>query len=253
MKNLVNDLYKTTASPSNFKKEVYNMLEGLKTTRNDFLSQIEGEIEAARRDPYRVNDRPVEFGNEKGVNYNPNLLEAIGKFLPNGESTDVSQNLEKVFKQITRFETIFISAHSIYIGEVNAEGEKEGMGVIINNLTSQSKEADTDALDDSIIEQGIKEGFVESKHSSETTIYFGGFKHNEFDGMGTHIDSKGNRYEGMFSRGLKEGHGKMIYADDTIYDGYWHNGDKHGFGFIEFSKGINTLNSDQKNDEDLLK
>jgi hypothetical protein len=62
--------------------------------------------------------------------------------------------------------------------------------------------------------------------------------------MGTHIDAKGNRYEGMFSKGRREGHGKMLYANDNIYEGYWLKGLKHGFGIQEIHESIHTLDSD---------
>ena len=65
---------------------------------------------------------------------------------------------------------------------------------------------------------------------AETTMYFGGFKHNEFDGMGTLIDTKGDRYEGMFTKGRKCGNGKMTYSDGSTYEGFWVDDLRHGFG-----------------------
>ena len=94
MKTLVNDLYQTSKEPVKFKREVYEMLEGIRDTRNSLLGLVEGELDAARKDPYRVNDRPVDFGKAYGVNYNPDLLEAIGRLAPALESTEVSQSVE---------------------------------------------------------------------------------------------------------------------------------------------------------------
>ena len=228
IKTLVNDLYQTTTNPVKFKREVYTMLEGVKKSRNVLLGKVEGELDAARRDPYRVNGRPVDFGDGHKLSYNPDLLEAIGKLLPVGESTDVSQDLDKVFKKVNRFKTLFPTPHSIFVGEVNSEGEKEGMGVLINNMTSLGKEED--AFHSSFMNSEFKESMLFTRMGNETTVYFGSFKHNEFDGMGTHIDAKGNRYEGTFVKGKRDGHGKITYANDNIYEGYWKNDLKHGFG-----------------------
>ncbi len=104
IKTLINDLYKTTSDPKSFKNEVYAMLDGLKLSRNGLLAQVEGELDAAKREPYMVNQRPVDFG-EDGLNYNPLLLQAIGKLLPSGDSTAVSENLEKMLRQVNRFTT----------------------------------------------------------------------------------------------------------------------------------------------------
>lgn len=90
LKTLINDLYQTSKEPIKFKREVYEMLGDIRDTRNALLGLVEGELDAARKDPYRVRDRPVDFGKAYGVNYNPDLLEAIGKLAPALDSTDIS-------------------------------------------------------------------------------------------------------------------------------------------------------------------
>jgi hypothetical protein len=81
IKTLINDLYQTSKEPTKFKQAVYEMLEGMRDSRNGLLGLVDGELDGARRDPYRVKDRPVDFGKPYGVNYNPDLLEAIGRLL----------------------------------------------------------------------------------------------------------------------------------------------------------------------------
>ena len=227
------------------------MLEQIRDSRNSLLGLVEGELDAARKDPYRVKDRPVDFGKAYGVNYNPDLLEAIGKLAPALESTEASQSVDTILRQITRFTTIYPTPHSIFIGEVNSQGEKEGLGVYVNNQTKVKILSDTN---ESLLEsQMMMEDANDLRTKAETTVYFGSFRHNEFDGMGTLIDTKGDRYEGLFLKGRKTGNGKITYSDGSTYEGFWLDDLRHGFGVQETFEGLHTLDGDQKDDEQLLK
>ncbi|KYN98934.1 putative phosphatidylinositol-4-phosphate 5-kinase [Plasmodium gaboni] len=88
----------------------------------------------------------------------------------------------------------------IYIGEVNENNEKNGLGIII---------------------------------TPDQCIYIGEFEEDKITGFGLYIHSSRSKYIGYWKRGKANRYGIFIHPDSTFYKGYWLN-DKQNKNGIEY-------------------
>ena len=54
-------------------------------------------------------------------------------------------------------------------------------------------------------------------------IFYGDYRNDKLEGLGTMMFPSGRKYEGEWKDGKQNGHGKMIWSDGQIYDGNWCN------------------------------
>ena len=162
---------------------------------------------------------------------------------------------------------------SIYLGEFNYEGIKDGEGIEISAEGSVFKGGFVKGLKEGhglmILSNGdhyvgsFKRGFMEGKgkySSNEGFVYSGQFKKDLKNGFGKEELPDGSSYEGFFEDGAKHGHGKFVWKDGSVYegdfaedkiegkgiylwangkkfDGEWRNNQMHGFGVFCWNSG----------------
>ncbi|KAL3823819.1 hypothetical protein ACHAXA_011606, partial [Cyclostephanos tholiformis] len=91
-----------------------------------------------------------------------------------------------------------------YEGELNAEGQRHGIGVLL---------------------------------CDNGNSYEGEWKKDKRDGLGVARYSSGDVYDGQWERGRRHGRGIMYIEAGDTYDGQWKNGLKHGAGTYHWVDG----------------
>lgn len=120
-------------------------------------------------------------------------------------NSNINKNYIKKFKYPIQEQPFkYKDNKTIYYGEFNYKGEKNGYGIII---------------------------------LSDSSIYEGNFLYDKINGKGKIIYLNGSYYEGDFVNYIKKGKGKFFFNDGTFYEGDFNNDKIEGFGFINFNNG----------------
>ena len=118
--------------------------------------------------------------------------------------------------------------NSIYIGEVNENSIKDGLGYLLQ-------------CDGSYYEGFFTNGKFQGRGrliTSEGKIIEGIWDGNSINGEGTIITHDPySKYVGEIDDNLPERMGKLVTADKTVYEGAFHIGKPHGKGVIKFVDG----------------
>mmetsp|Transcript_50787 Transcript_50787/g.120686 ORF Transcript_50787/g.120686 Transcript_50787/m.120686 type:complete len:212 (+) Transcript_50787:103-738(+) len=126
-------------------------------------------------------------------------------------------------------QTLAYNDGSTYVGQVDAEGRRHGIG----RWTSDVGCYDGQWRDD--VQHG--EGHQEW---SDGRSYDGQFANGKFNGYGKMVWQAQLgvlSYEGQYQNDLKHGIGKFCWADGRTYEGEWQNGKRHGKGLYTSSSG----------------
>ena len=120
-------------------------------------------------------------------------------------NSNINKNYIKKFKYPIQEQPFkYKDNKTIFYGEFNYKGEKNGYGILI---------------------------------LSDSSIYEGNFLYDKINGKGKLIYLNGSYYEGDFVNFIKKGKGKFYFNDGTIYSGDFNNDKIEGFGFINFNNG----------------
>jgi hypothetical protein len=136
-----------------------------------------------------------------------------------------------------------------YRGYLNAQGQRQGVGIVIDNTDKFIGEWHEDELHgigkqewwNGVSEwgqykHGKEEGYMTFKYSDGTVNYLQ-CKNNYQNGYGIVTYNDGEVYQGEFEGGYKDGYGLMRYPNNDEYDGKWKY-NRHGEGvFKEASTG----------------
>ncbi len=78
-------------------------------------------------------------------------------------------------------------------------------------------------------------GKLTTKQNKEE--YEGIFKNNKAEGTGTKKFANGNIYTGAFVKDMMHGDGTMVYSCKSVYNGKWKDGKRHGEGQMTYANG----------------
>ena len=98
---------------------------------------------------------------------------------------------------------------SIYTGEVNASGQRHGIGRY----------------------------FIAAPGATKGQAYVGQFEADERHGQGVFTWPNGNKYTGEWFHNVKHGNGSFIWPSGEVYSGQWSNDRRAGIGTLNWPNG----------------
>ena len=100
----------------------------------------------------------------------------------------------------------------------------------MNRIDVQTEEYADGSIYRGQIVDGEKQGIGMYYMPDQTVLYFGEWKHDQYEGRGTYLYDDGERYEGQLKKGQRNGMGQMTYRNGCVYKGCWLDGRKDGEG-----------------------
>ncbi len=145
---------------------------------------------------------------------------------------------------------VFYRREAKYRGYLNAQGQRQGVGIVIDKYYKYIGEWHEDKLHGIAkrewesgysewgqLKHGKEEGFSTTKYSNGRVSYLQ-YKNDKRNGYGILTYDDGGVYRGEFKDGDYDGYGLMKYSNNDEYDGQWRWNSKHKEGvFKEGSTG----------------
>merc|ERR1719353_213263 len=82
--------------------------------------------------------------------------------------------------------------------------------------------------------------FQNGAYEGEVTVDKAGFKtqtNEQWNGVGTYVETDGARYEGLWKDGSRHGQGLQFWTGGDIYAGQWQKDAPHGKGRMFYASG----------------
>ena len=81
--------------------------------------------------------------------------------------------------------------------------------------------------------------YLKEKENAEGGYYEGQIRGGDkvFEGLGTIIYPRGEKYQGYFKNGQRNGKGRQIWMDGSSYQGVYMDGARHGHGVYSYANG----------------